>query len=195
MALGHDGRLKGDLTLFNWGDGTWWIMGSYYLRRWHMRWFDDHMQDVVTIRDLGEEMAGISLSGPNSRAVIERLTDGPVGDLSFMGCGNFDIGLIRAKVGRLSVTGEAGYEISCRMGDHIALRRMLLEAHLWLIARGSVFTRATQTPCPRGVYCVGGVKRACSAGSIQTGMQPNDTSAALIAPRSATVTPPATGRG
>ena len=128
VALGHDGRLKGDLTLFNWGDGTWWIMGSYYLRRWHMRWFDDHMQDGVTIRDLGEEMAGFSLSGPNSRAVIERLTDGPVGDLSFMGCGNFDIGLIRAKVGRLSVTGEAGYEISCRMGDHIALRRMLLEA-------------------------------------------------------------------
>ncbi|MEC7155747.1 MAG: glycine cleavage system protein T, partial [Pseudomonadota bacterium] len=128
VALGHDGRLKGDLTLFNWGDGTWWIMGSYYLRRWHMRWFDDHMQDGVTIRDLGEEMAGFSLSGPNSRAVIERLTDGPVGDLSFMGCGNFDIGLIRAKVGRLSVAGEAGYEISCRMGDHIALRRMLLEA-------------------------------------------------------------------
>ena len=126
VALGHDGRLKGDLTLFNWGDGTWWIMGSYYLRRWHMRWFDDHMQDGVTIRDLGEEMAGFSLSGPNSRAVIERLTDGPVGDLSFMGCGNFDIGLIRAKVGRLSVTGEAGYEISCRMGDHIALRRLLL---------------------------------------------------------------------
>jgi dimethylglycine dehydrogenase len=28
VALGHDGRLKGDLTLFNWGDGTWWIMGS-----------------------------------------------------------------------------------------------------------------------------------------------------------------------
>jgi len=128
VALGHDGRLKGDLTLFNWGDGTWWIMGSYYLRRWHMRWFDDHMQDGVTIRDLGEEMAGFSLSGPNSRAVIERLTDGPVGELPFMGCGAFDIGLIRAKVGRLSVTGESGYEISCRMGDHIALRRMLLEA-------------------------------------------------------------------
>jgi len=128
VALGHDGRLKGDLTLFNWGDGTWWIMGSYYLRRWHMRWFADHMQDGVIIRDLGEEMAGFSLSGPNSKAVIERLTDGPVGDLPFMGCGAFDIGLIRARVGRLSVTGEAGYEINCRMGDHIALRRMLLEA-------------------------------------------------------------------
>ena len=128
VALGGDGRLKGDLTLFNWGDGSWWIMGSYYLRQWHMRWFDDHMMDGVSVRDLGEEMAGFSLSGPNSKAVIEKLTDGPVGDLSFMGCGKFDIGLIRARVGRLSVTGEAGYEINCRMGDHIALRKMLLEA-------------------------------------------------------------------
>ncbi len=128
VALGQDGRLKGDLTLFNWGDGTWWIMGSYYLRRWHMRWFDDHMEDGVSVRDLGEEMAGFSLSGPNSRAVVERLTDGPVGGLPFMGCGRFDIGLLRARIGRLSVTGEAGYEINCRMGDHIALRRLLLEA-------------------------------------------------------------------
>ena len=128
VALGHDGRLKGDLTLFNWGDGSWWIMGSYYLRRWHLRWFDDHMEDGVNMRDLGEEMAGFSLSGPNSKAVIERLTDGPVGALPFMGCGSFDIGLFRTRIGRLSVTGEAGYEINCRMGDHIALRRLLLEA-------------------------------------------------------------------
>ena len=128
VALGHDGRLKGDMTLFNWGDGSWWIMGSYYLRSWHMRWFDDHMDSGVSVRDLGEEMAGFSLSGPKSRAVIEKLTDGALSDLPFMGCGEFDLGLIRARVARLSITGEAGYEINCRMGDHIALRKMLLQA-------------------------------------------------------------------
>ncbi|WP_300058805.1 FAD-dependent oxidoreductase [uncultured Roseobacter sp.] len=126
--LAEDGRLKGDLTIFNWGDGTWWIMGSYYLRSWHMRWFNEHMDDGVTIRDLGDDTAGFSLSGPASKAVIEKLTDGPIGDLPFMGCGAFDIGLLRCKVGRLSVTGELGYEIHCRAGDHATLRRILLEA-------------------------------------------------------------------
>jgi dimethylglycine dehydrogenase len=126
--LGHTGRLKGDLTVMNWGDGTWWIMGSYYLRAWHMRWFNDHLEDGVQVRDLGEEMCGFSLSGPNSRKVIEKLTDGPVGDLPFMGLGDFDIGMIRAKVARMSVTGELGYEINCRYGDHITLRQTLLEA-------------------------------------------------------------------
>ncbi|MEP2030662.1 MAG: FAD-dependent oxidoreductase [Paracoccaceae bacterium] len=126
--LGEDGRLKGDLTVFNWGDGTWWIMGSYYLRTWHMRWFNDHMVDGVGVRDLGEEMVGFSLSGPKSRDVIKMLSEAPVADLPFMGCGDFDIGMIRAKVGRLSVAGELGYEIHCRMGDHITLRQTLLDA-------------------------------------------------------------------
>ncbi len=128
VALGEDGRLKGDLTLFNWGDGTWWIMGSYYLRRWHMRWFDDHMGADVQVKDLGDEMCGFSLSGPNASKVIEKLSDGPVGALPFMGCGAFDIGMLRCKVGRMSVTGELGYEIHCRMGDHITLRKTLLAA-------------------------------------------------------------------
>lgn len=126
--LSPTGKLRGDLTVFNWGDGTWWIMGSYYLRDWHMRWFSDHMVEDVEVRDLSDAVVGFSLSGPNSRKVIEKLTDGPVGDLPFMGCGQFDIGLIRAKVGRLSVTGELGYEIHCTAAEHIGLRKLLLEA-------------------------------------------------------------------
>ncbi len=126
--LSENGKMKGDLTVFNWGDGTWWIMGSYYLRDWHMRWFNDHMMADVDVKDISDAVVGFSLSGPNSKKVIEKVTKGPIVDLPFMGCGTFDIGLIKAKVGRLSVTGELGYEIHCNAGEHIALRRLLLEA-------------------------------------------------------------------
>jgi len=126
--LSETGRLKGDLTVLNWGDGTYWIMGSYYLRAWHMRWFNDHLEDGVRVRDLGEEICGFGVVGPKSRAVVERLAEQDISALPFMGCGRFDIGLVRARVARMSVTGELGYEINCRYGDHIALRRMLLEA-------------------------------------------------------------------
>jgi len=126
--LSEEGKLKGDLTVFNWGDGIWWIMGSYYLRAWHMRWFSDHLTEGVSVKDLGEDWAGFSLSGPRSKDVISKLTEFSIDELKFMGCAAMDIGLISAKVGRLSVTGELGYEIHCRMGDHIALRRLLLKA-------------------------------------------------------------------
>ena len=126
--LSETGRLKGDLTVFNWGDGTWWIMGSYYLRAWHMRWFDARMIEGVVLRDISDAVVGFSLAGPNARKVLEKVTDGPLDALPFMGCGTFDVGLIRARVGRLSVAGELGYEIHCGAAEHIALRRTLLDA-------------------------------------------------------------------
>ena len=126
--LSPEGRLKGDLTIFNWGDGTWWIMGSYYLRAWHMRWFEDHLGEHVRVRDISYAVVGFSLSGPLSRKVMENATEGDIASLPFMGCGTFDIGMLRTKVGRLSVTGELGYEIHCSAAEHLTLRETLLAA-------------------------------------------------------------------
>lgn len=128
--LSAEGRLKGDLTIFNWGDGRWWIMGSYYLREWHQRWFDDHMDEGVTVQDLSDGIVGFSLAGPKARDVLASVTHRDVSNqaLPFMGCGSFDIGLIRASIGRLSVAGELGYEIHCQASEHVALRRILLQA-------------------------------------------------------------------
>jgi dimethylglycine dehydrogenase len=128
--LGHDGRLKGDLTISNWGDGTWWIIGSYYLRSWHMRWFNDHIEDGVSVRDISDAVIGYSLAGPRSRELLELVTNDDVSaeSLKFMQCRELDIGLIRAKVGRLTVTGELGYEINCSAAEHVMLRKLLLEA-------------------------------------------------------------------
>jgi len=128
VMLSFSGRLKGDLTLLNWGDGTYWIMGSYYLRAWHMRWFNEQMKYGVSIRDLGDEICGFALIGPKSHSVLEKVAEEDVSNLSFMDCKRLDIGLVRSNVARISVTGETGFEINCKMGDHVALRRILLEA-------------------------------------------------------------------
>jgi dimethylglycine dehydrogenase len=132
--LSPEGRLKGDLTAFNWGDGRWWLMGSYYLREWHMRWFEDHLDPArdgdVAVRDISDNIVGFSLSGPRSREVLAKLTHQDVSDdaMPFMSCKTLDVGLIRARVGRLSVAGELGYEINCQATEHITLREMLLAA-------------------------------------------------------------------
>jgi len=128
--LAPDGRLKGDLTVFNWGDGTWWIMGSYYLRAWHTRWFEDHIEDGVTVRDIADATVGFSIVGPNSREMLASLTHQDVSDeaLPFMGCTTLDVGLTRARVGRMSVCGELGFELNCSAADHITLYRTLKAA-------------------------------------------------------------------
>ena len=128
VMLSSSGKLKGDLTLLNWGDGTFWIMGSYYLRAWHMRWFNDQIQDGVSVRDLGDDICGFALIGPNSHFILQKVAEGDVSKMRFMDCKRLDIGLIQSHVARMSVTGEMGFELNCKMGDHIALRRILLEA-------------------------------------------------------------------
>jgi len=130
VMLAPSGKLKGDLTLFNWGDGIWWLMGSYYLREWHMRWFHDHLEDGVQVQDISDNIVGFALVGPKSRDVLAGLTHQDISNaaLPFLGCQTIDVGLIRARVARLSVCGELGYEINCTAAEHIALRQTLLRA-------------------------------------------------------------------
>ncbi len=129
--LSPTGKLKGDLTLFNWGDGTYWIMGSYYLRQWHMRWFLGQIEDGVSVRDISDEWVGFSLSGPRSRELLEavvRNADVSNAALRFMACRDMDVGMCRAKVGRLSVVGELGFEINVPAAAHLTLYRTLKRA-------------------------------------------------------------------
>lgn len=128
--LAPNGKLKGDLTIFNWGNGTYWITGSYYLRAWHMRWFNEHLQGNVSVEDVSDTIVGFSVTGPHARKIMEKLCHDDISNqtFKFMTCRQMDVGMINAKVGRLSVCGELGYEIHCHAIEHIALRRMLLAA-------------------------------------------------------------------
>ena len=77
------------------------------------------------MRDISDDVIGFSLSGPKSRELLARVTHQDVSNaaLPFMGAAALDVGLVRAKVARLSVTGELGYEINCHALEHAALAR------------------------------------------------------------------------
>ena len=127
--LAPSGRLRGDLTVLNWG-GEWWVMGSYYLREWHMRWFHDHREEGVNVEDISDSMVGFAVVGPKSRELLASMAHQDVSNeaFPFMGLRDLDLGLLRAKVARMSVTGEMGYEINCPASEHLALYNALKEA-------------------------------------------------------------------
>ena len=126
--LAEDGRLKGDMTVFNWGDGSYWLMGSYYLRAFHMRWFNQHMGQNVQIEDISDATNGFLLTGPKTFDILETVSDTDLSGLSMMRCGMADLGLHRCQVARLSLSGEVGVEISCSANEHASLRKLLLQA-------------------------------------------------------------------
>ena len=129
--LAPSGRLMGDLTVLRLADDRFWLMGSYYLQAWHMRWFNDHLPDSgVTVRNLCKEWSGLSIAGPNARALLSSVFDADLSNdaFRFMNCREFDFDDCIAVVGRVSVSGELGYEINVPEGKLKSLYRKLSEA-------------------------------------------------------------------
>ena len=82
------------------------------------------------MQDISDSWVGFSISGPNSRKVLEKLTHQDVSTKGFplFACQSLDLGLLRVKAARLSISGELGYEFNCPAVEHAALRKILLEA-------------------------------------------------------------------
>jgi len=142
--LNEAGKLLGDLSIARLAPDRFWIVGSYALQEWHLRWFHERLpRHGVAIRNISEEWLGFSLSGPRSRDILGRLTPAPVSAaaLPFMACCEMEIGLNDAVVARVSLTGELGYEITvpasrqrslwaaiCAAGEGCGLRQIGIRA-------------------------------------------------------------------
>jgi dimethylglycine dehydrogenase len=129
--LNEAGRLMGDLSVTRLGPDRFWLTGSYYLQAWHMRWFDQHRPEGdVSIENITPTRMGFSISGPASRAILAELTDEDVSDeaFPFMAVREIKVGSVPAVVGRISLTGERGYEIVVATPDELVLWQELAEA-------------------------------------------------------------------
>jgi len=129
--LGEAGRLMGDLSVTRLEDERFWLTGSYYLQMWHQRWFHQWLPDSgVTVGNITDDWMGFSLSGPASRTILERLAHDDVSDKAFpfLAVRMMDVGTARAVVGRISLTGELGYEIVVPTNQHRTLLQQLREA-------------------------------------------------------------------
>ncbi|MBM7066740.1 FAD-dependent oxidoreductase [Actibacterium sp. 188UL27-1] len=111
--LKHDGKLIGDFSLANLGEGEFFIAGSGIAEDYHMRWFDQHLSGDVTVAPHGAGLCGLSIAGPKARDVLAAVTRADVSAAAFrfMDIRRMDIGMAPALVGRVSFTGDLGYEI------------------------------------------------------------------------------------
>lgn len=103
------------------------VFGSGIAERYYERWFDAHLarsrepstpsgagqNGPVQYRTLGAQMCGVAIAGPKARDLLSEVTDADVSD-GAMRFGSFtalDVGWAPAWCGRLSYTGELGYEL------------------------------------------------------------------------------------
>ena len=129
--LNQNGKLMGDLTISRLAEDRFWIIASYYLQEWHMRWFNEHLPSgSVTIKNLSDDWMGFALSGPNSREIISQLVKVDMSNVSFpfLSCREMEVVGTKAMVARISLTGELGYEINVPVGHQSTLYSALMNA-------------------------------------------------------------------
>ncbi len=129
--LNERGRLVGDFTLANAGGTRYLLFGSGVAEGFHMRWFEARLPaSGVALRALAAGVMGFAVAGPRSRDLLARVCDADVDSsaLPFLSYRRLTVSGLQAEVGRLSFTGELGYEIWVRAADHRALYAALVEA-------------------------------------------------------------------
>lgn len=113
--LKEDGRLIGDFTLANLGKEGYFIVGSGIAEEYHLRWFDRQLPADGSVRlgSRGSELVGLAIAGPRAREVLARVTTADVSAnaFRFMDVRRMAIGMTEAIVGRVSYTGDLGYEL------------------------------------------------------------------------------------
>jgi dimethylglycine dehydrogenase len=113
--LNPDGRIVGEFSVARTGEDEFLLFGSQIAEVHHSRWFLAHLPPGSPVRFevLALSLVGLSLAGPHARDVLQSVTPTSLAttDYPFMTFRQIDVGMIPARVGRMTYSGDLGYEI------------------------------------------------------------------------------------
>jgi dimethylglycine dehydrogenase len=129
--LNDRGKLIGDFTLCRPASEKVFLIGTYAAEAYYLRWFERHMPATgVSLRPCAMEYVGLSIAGPKARALLQSLVREDLSNASFpfLSFRRMDVGMVPAYVGRVSFTGDLGYEIWVTTDYQRALFDLLVTA-------------------------------------------------------------------
>ncbi|RWP68027.1 FAD-dependent oxidoreductase [Mesorhizobium sp.] len=117
--LNEFGRLIGDFTIAKAGEERFMIWSSSAAQKYHMRWFEKHLPkdapgtSQVRIHRFDQTLVGLSIAGPKSRDLLQKLVDVDISTKAFrfMDFREMAVGGAPCMVNRITYTGDLGYEI------------------------------------------------------------------------------------
>ncbi|MGH9270296.1 MAG: GcvT family protein, partial [Ilumatobacteraceae bacterium] len=113
--LNPEGRIVGEFSVARVGDDDFFLFGSQAAEVHHSRWFLAHLPPGSPVRFevLALSLVGLSVAGPRARDVLQAVTATSLAtdDFPFMTFRHVDLGMVPAWVGRMTYTGDLGYEL------------------------------------------------------------------------------------
>lgn len=129
--LNERGRLIGDFTMCRVAEDSFFLIGTYAAERYYQRWFEQRLPAAgVAVRPCAMEYVGLSIAGPEARPLLQSLVDIDLATAAFpfLSFRQTDVGMVPAYLGRVSFTGDLGYEIWVTSEYQRALLDLLTQA-------------------------------------------------------------------
>jgi dimethylglycine dehydrogenase len=128
--LNPAGRIEGEFTVARVGDEHFFLFGSQSAEVNHSRWFLRHLptDGSIDFSARGLSLVGLSIAGPHARDVLAEVCDFDCSNaaLKFMDFRKVEIGMIPVMLGRVTYSGDLGYEMwvapeyQCALYDALA---------------------------------------------------------------------------
>jgi len=112
--LNPAGRIMGDLSIACLAEDRFLIVGSGFAEEFHLRWFWLAAPPAdVSVRSAAATLNGVSIAGPRSRELVQRLVRDDLSPSAFrlFQVRETAVGFAPAILTRAGFTGELGYEI------------------------------------------------------------------------------------
>jgi len=113
--LNPEGKIVGEFSVSRVGEEEFFLFGSQAAEVHHPRWFIAHLPKDSAIRfeNLSLSMVGLTVAGPRSRDLLQKLTDTSLAtkDFPFMAFRKVNIGMAPIWLSRMTYTGDLGYEM------------------------------------------------------------------------------------
>lgn len=129
--IGKRGGIAGDFTVTRLAEDEFWVIGSGMAERYHARFFKQvPLPEGTTFTSQTEAVCGFNVAGPQSREMLQRLTNTSLetADFAFMRSKRIELGGVECLALRVSFTGDLGWELHCAAQDQQQLYAVLLKA-------------------------------------------------------------------
>ena len=129
--IGVNGGIAGDFTVTRLAEDAFMIIGGGAAERYHQRfWKEVPLPEGTTFESRTDTMCGFNVAGPQSRALLSRLTNADLSTPSFpfMRSQRITVAGVEVIALRVSFTGDLGWELHCDHADQLRLYEALLEA-------------------------------------------------------------------
>lgn len=124
-----DGGVVDDLLVYRMGAEDFLLVVNAANTDKDFAWICEHLPDDVKAENVSDKWAQLALQGPKAQAILQKLTDYPLGDIRFFHfVPNARVADMDALVSRSGYTGEDGFELYTAAENAPALWQALLDA-------------------------------------------------------------------